>query len=285
MTHRPDRSDRRQPDSPDAGRRALPTRMGSLAASAIAMAMTMASAPVAGQDSDLLFLQQLGDQPLSGPSLSYGAPSGFGMGHGQLSFGGAVTSRRDRTGDDADASGSIAVGVGDSENLIGFETNLGIISTTNGIGKDGNIGFKAFRQLPGFTESGQSSIALGASNAVRWGDARDVDTNFFGSASTVIHLNDANPLNSVPLMLTAGYGSAVIDNEDPGGFFSAGLQVHPQISLIGSYVGDEAIAAVSVVPFVDYRASATLAVADIGGNVSDEPRVIFSVGYSFDSLF
>lgn len=230
-------------------------------------------------------VQSLGMLSAPPPSVStFGINSGFGLPGGSAFAAGALTDNRDRAGSDADGSGAIGVGFGDARDSIGADVSIGIISVDpRDFGEDGNVNARIFRQLPGITAGGVSGVALGVSNGVRWGDAKDIDRNYFVSGSTIVNLRPDS--GYTPLMLTAGYGTAIKNIErDPAAFAGVGVGFTSRFSASVSWGGDEWMAGLGIRPFLSHSAQMTLGVGD-ATNRLDGRRWIITGSWFLEDLF
>ncbi|WP_200175317.1 hypothetical protein [Ectothiorhodospira shaposhnikovii] len=236
----------------------------------------------------LEYLQALLRDPLPQPqATNFGVVTGFGLPHGSAFAAGVLTDKRERNqSSDHDGSAALGIGLGDARRLVGMEVTLGIISTTpSEFAEDGNINFKLHRVLPGLTHQGISSVAIGVGNAARWGDAREVDRNRYISASTVFNANPGNPGRPVPMMLTAGYGTAISNlGRDADDFYGLGVGLTRHFAASASWAGDEWIAGLNIKPFRQYNAQVTLAMGDVTDRV-DGRRYLLAVAWVFDELF
>lgn len=223
------------------------------------------------------------------PSVStFGIPTGFGMPHGSAFIGGAGTDRGSRgPGGDVDASAAMGVGFGDAKQWVGADLTVGIISTNptdGGFAADGNLNARLFRQLPGLVDSGVSGIAVGVSNLAPWGEAKKVEQNEFISASTLVNARHWGGGN-VPLMFTAGYGTAVKNaSRDPAGFGGVGVGLSPMFSASVSWAGDELMAGLGIQPVPGSNAQLTLGMGDITDRV-DSRRWILTASWLIEDLF
>ncbi|WP_412851422.1 hypothetical protein [Ectothiorhodospira shaposhnikovii] len=214
----------------------------------------------------LAFLRTLVRDPLPQPqATNFGVTTGFGLPHGAGFVAGVVTDKRERSRSDTDASAALGLGLGDARNAVGLEVTLGIISTTpSQFAEDGNLNVKLHRILPGLTDQGISSVAVGANNVVRWGDAREVDVNRYVAGTTVLNVNTQDPARPIPVMLTAGYGTAVSNlGRDEDGFFGLGIGLTHYLAASASWAGDEWIAGINLRPFRALNAQVTLAMGDV----------------------
>ncbi|WP_288365920.1 hypothetical protein [uncultured Marinobacter sp.] len=230
-------------------------------------------------------VQSLGMLSAPPPSVStFGINSGFGLPGGSAFAAGALTDTRDRAGSDADGSGALGFGFGDARDSIGADISIGIISVDpRDFGEDGNVNARIFRHLPGITAGGVSGVAVGVSNGLRWGDAKDINRNYFISGSTIVNLRPDS--GYTPLMLTAGYGTAIKNIErDPAAFAGVGVGLTSRFSASVSWGGDEWMAGVGIRPFLSHSAQITLGVGD-ATNRLDGRRWIITGSWFLEDLF
>jgi hypothetical protein len=117
-------------------------------------------------------------------------------------------------------------------------------------------------------------------------EATDAGESLYAAATTILPLrNDPNGfLGSVAL--TAGAGNGRFRREDDilasrervNPFFSAGVRLAEQGSLITSWTGQDLIVGLSVVPFRGVPLFVTPGVADL----TTEPRFIIGIGFGVD---
>ncbi|MCG5526121.1 hypothetical protein LRB11_14485 [Ectothiorhodospira haloalkaliphila] len=253
-----------------------------------ALAQAASAQPTITEQQFLDYLRQLAmELPPPPPQASqFGVISGFGMPHGTAFVAGVLTDRRERRSDrDYDGSAGVGVGFGNARDAVGVDVTLGIISTTpSEFAEDGNLNVKVHRQLPGLMSGGVSSVAVGVGNLVRWGDAREVDQNRYASASTLLPLSTPGG-RSVPVMLTAGHGTAISDlGREADSFFGAGVGLTSRFSATASWAGDEWITGVSWLER-DLNMQVTLAMGDATDRLGDGRRYILAVAFTLDDVF
>ncbi|NJN75025.1 MAG: hypothetical protein HC796_00605 [Synechococcaceae cyanobacterium RL_1_2] len=138
------------------------------------------------------------------PGSSFGTPSGFGAAarDGFVGLSGAVSD----TGI-VDGSAVAGFGLGNPRESIGLETALAIISLKDSFGDRGAIGLKAHHTF----ESG-IGVALGWSNAIRWGlgtqgNRGPVKETVYGVVTKRFDLQPESETNTLPLTVSAGFGT------------------------------------------------------------------------------
>lgn len=229
-------------------------------------------------------------------AATVGIPGGFGLRHGSIGFGTAITNRRDRINHDWDVSGAIGFGFGNARTGIGGEVTLGLVSmslpgTRGGggsvLGEDGNLGIKFFREFRNSRTGQVSALAIGASNALRWGDPKSVPVNYYVAGSTTFTVPWAAGMTR-PGILTLGAGTAVRNLErDPGIFGGVGLGVTSWAAVGASWMGDEAILGVNLFPQLGSHLNVQVGLyyADATRRVSPSGRFILNVSVLAKDLY
>lgn len=264
----------------------------------------LAPAPSSAQDAEAyladlraLAAQQQNRVQTQGVPLppTIGVPSGFGLGHGSIGFGAAFTNMRNRTIRDLDGSAAISFGFGNAREAVGVEVTLGLVSLTPPwsrrgnhavLGEDGNLSIKLFREFHN-TDTGQvRALAIGASNALRWGDPKTVPVNYYIAGSTSFTVPWGGNATR-PGMLTLGLGSAVRNIErDPGFFGGIAIGLTPSLSVGASWLGDEAIIGAHLSPQIGrMNLQLGLYYADATRRVSPSGRFILTIGTSVQGLY
>jgi len=204
-----------------------------------------------------------------------GIPSGFGAARGLVFFSASATNRRDRRRSGGwDASLVVGFGLGDPYKGIGITTVIEITSVSPfHFGSSGKVGLQLSRQFPLGTKW-QGAAALGLQNLVTWGDSNVLGRDWDFSFSAI---RPADEVLNFPVIVTAGYGSAVIGfRSDPGYFAGIGIGVHKNIGISLGWYGDEAIAGASFWPTPRKNLQINLGLGDILNNVSGR-RIILTV--------
>ncbi|MEM9088949.1 MAG: hypothetical protein AAGC93_09420 [Cyanobacteria bacterium P01_F01_bin.53] len=220
--------------------------------------------------------------PGSSPASGFGVPSAYGADWGDAFVGlSGVTSGRNDT--KWDGSFSTGIGFGDAIENVGVEVSVGIISL-DGFADDGTVGVKLHKVIP---QADNLAVALGWSNAIKWGDASNAEDTFYGVVTKRFNLRP-NEVNKLPLTASLGVGTgafrskgaiAVGDNT-PNVFGSLGLRVIPELSVVSGWTGSALGLGVSAAPF-DFPLVFTAGVTDVTDNTSNGPRFTASMGYSF----
>ncbi|MCT7971726.1 hypothetical protein [Laspinema olomoucense] len=221
------------------------------------------------------------------PGSSSISPTAFGPGLGQF-FWGAGFQNRTRFTDSADGTISTGFGLGNPRRTVGLQTTvtvLDLMSNRNdddGFMKRGSISFKLHRLLPN-----NFAVAVGVENAIVWGFT-DAGTSTYGVVSKTFSLreNTEEPFSRVTVSLGVGNGRFRFEddfNNDVNTvnvFGSVGVRVHPQVSAIADWSGQDLTLAASIVPFKNIPLVFTPAIADITGSAGDGARFRLGVGYS-----
>lgn len=118
------------------------------------------------------------DRRVASPSSGFLTPSAYGADSRDAYFGVAGVASGNNS--DVDGSSSLGLGFGNAADNIGVEVNAGIISLRDEFGEDGSIGVKLHRY---FADAGDLAVAVGWSNAVKWGAAENAEDTFYGVAT------------------------------------------------------------------------------------------------------
>ncbi|HET7234491.1 MAG TPA: hypothetical protein VFJ16_31050 [Longimicrobium sp.] len=219
------------------------------------------------------------------PAITVGIPSGFGADWAD-GFVGAGFQHRTRWRDRPDAGLVAGFGVGSARRNVGLEVAVSQFGTIHSCCR-GGVSVKAHRLI---VPAG-ASIAVGVENGATWGHAEgsahatDAGTSVYLVGSKVIRLrrDPAYPLGS--LSVTAGVGSGRFRTEDQvfartrtvNPFGGLSLRLARPASLLATWTGQDATAAVSVLPLGRVPLLVTPGVADL----TTRPRFILGVGYGF----
>ncbi|MEM6448899.1 MAG: hypothetical protein AAF703_01150 [Cyanobacteria bacterium P01_D01_bin.105] len=220
--------------------------------------------------------------PKPSPASGFLTPSGYGADWGDAFVGLSYVTQGD-TDTKADGSISAGLGFGNAVDNVGVEVSLGIISL-DGFGEDGTIGVKLHKIFP---QADNLAVAVGWSNAIKWGDANNSEETFYGVVTKRFDLQPGKS-NTLPLTASLGIGTgsfrstgaiAAGDNA-PNVFGSLGLRVIPEVSVVSGWTGSALGLGVSAAPF-DFPLVFTVGVSDVTGNTASGARFNASAGYSF----
>lgn len=216
------------------------------------------------------------------PSLTFGAPGAFGPQWGDLFFGlYGSTAGKARDGQ-VDGGLSAGFGIGDAEKLIsiGFSYNMGSL---NNFGESGGFDLSASRIL---YATGTTQVALGGGwqNFAQYGS--DFPSGAWGALSVYTLLQPENPINTLPMLLTAGAGGGSYrqGNASTGVFGGIGLQLAPQLGSGIAWSGVGLNVGLSFVPVPTIPLTITAQGLDLTDNSEGGTRFLLSVGYGFNFL-
>lgn len=221
------------------------------------------------------------------PGSSSISPTAFGPGFGHF-FWGAGFQHRTRFTDSSDGTISTGFGLGNPRTTVGLQTTVTVLdlvsnrSYDDGFMKRGSISFKLHRLLPN-----DFAVAVGVENAIVWGFT-DAGTSTYGVVTKRFQLRESpeEPFSRVTVSLGLGNGRFRFEddfNNDVNTvnvFGSVGVRVHPQVSAIADWSGQDLTLAASIVPFRNIPIVLTPAIADITGSAGDGVRFRLGVGYS-----
>ncbi|PZO10256.1 MAG: hypothetical protein DCF25_20880 [Leptolyngbya foveolarum] len=217
------------------------------------------------------------------PASSFLTPTAYGADWGDAYIGLAQVTEGKPADSNFDGSAAIGFGFGDAIKNVGLETSVSIISL-NGFAEDGIVGFKLHKIFP---EADNLAVALGWSNPIKWGAARQREDNFYGVVTKRFELRPSRN-NSLPLTASLGLGTGTFrstgaiaaNNNAPNVFGSVGLSVIPEVSLITSWTGSGLNLAASTAP-LNFPLVLTLGVSDLTDNTVEGPRFHSTLGYSY----
>lgn len=220
--------------------------------------------------------------PKPSPASGFLVPSAYGASQGDA-FVGLSGITAGRTEDKWDGSASVGFGLGDPEKNVGLEVSLAIISL-DGFAEDGSVGVKLHKTFP---KAGNLGVALGWSNAIKWGAAGRAEDTFYGVATKAFDLRPGKE-NPLPLTTSLGVGTgsfrslgAIEDgNNTPNLFGSLGLRIIPEVSVVSSWSGSSLGLGASAAPF-DFPLVMTAGVSDVTDNTDSGSRFNGALGYSF----
>jgi len=240
--------------------------------------------PTADELRDLLRIDpnfEIG-KPKPSPASTFLTPSAYGADQGDAFVGLSYLTQGDN---DFKSDGSISAGIGfgDAVDNVGVEVSVGIISL-DGFGDDGTIGFKLHKVFP---QADNLAVAVGWSNAIKWGDAGNAEDTFYGVVTKRFDLQP-DKSNTLPLTASLGIGTGAFrstgaiaaGNNAPNVFGSLGLRVIPEVSLVSGWTGNALGLGVSSAPF-DFPLVFTVGVSDVTGNTTSGAQFNASAGYSF----
>ncbi|MCB1343235.1 MAG: hypothetical protein KDK24_19640 [Pseudooceanicola sp.] len=227
---------------------------------------------------DLLDRLEHGRAPKVRRVSLFGIPAGFGAPRGVWFLSAAATNRRDRVfANDWDASFAVGFGLGDPVNGIGITPVIDFTSVSpHHFGESGKVGVKFSREMP-FGPDWQGAIGLDIDNIATWGDSRVLDVEWTFSVSAV---RPGGPGWTYPVMLSAGYGSAIDKGgNDPGWFAGAGIGLGETYGLSLGWYGDEAIGALNLWTGRNRNLQISLGIGDITDNVNGR-RVLLAASFA-----
>lgn len=215
-------------------------------------------------------------EPLKGaPGSSAGTPTAYGAGWGQAFIGGGLFFPFDGK---VDGSMSVGFGLGNPVKSAGLEVAFNIISLggqNNFFGDfadSGTVGLKLHRIL-----SRDTAVAVGWSNAIKWGEADIPRETIYGVVS--------QRFDALSVSVGVGSGSfrskGAINarNNDPNLFASIGYRVTPQASLVSSWTGSGLNLGASFVPFKQSPVVINAIFTDVTDNLNSSGFSL-SAGYS-----
>ncbi|MEM8604181.1 MAG: hypothetical protein AAGF24_10145 [Cyanobacteria bacterium P01_H01_bin.121] len=217
------------------------------------------------------------------PGSTAGTPTAYGAAFRDFFIGGGGTIPFE---DEGRVDGSMVVGFGLGDpTILAAEIPLNITSVGGDFGDSGFVGFKLHR----FFADAQLAIAAGWANPIKFGDAEDEPETIYGVITRPFFLRPNNPNNLMPLTVSVGVGTGDFrskgainaDDNDPNIFGSLGLQLIPQLSLVGSWTGSELNLGASAVPFRQLPFVINTIFTDVTSNLETGTGFTVSGGIGF----
>jgi hypothetical protein len=227
------------------------------------------------------------------PGSTAGTPSGYGASGGQVYVGVGLLFPLEEDSDGfPDGSYSAGFGLGDPFKSLGLEVNVNFASSGgtyfNGgefdVGTSGYMGLKLHKYL-----RDRTSVAVGWSNALKWGESSDNKDTIYGVVTRAFVLQPDNPHHQLPLTISVGFGNGgfrSLGARAAGGnnaniFGSLGLRVIPEASLVSSWTGNRLNIGTSIAPFRNRPILINALLTDISRNFDTGLGFALSAGYSF----
>ena len=195
-----------------------------------------------------------------------------------------LTSRRDALGDffhEADGSIVLGFGFGDATETVGVQVSASITSLTDSFGDSGSLSIKAARQINGLEIP--TFVGLSLDRLAGWGDGKLIDES--ATLSVTMFPTAQIGGQTYPLMITAGYGNAILEHHrEPGAFVGAGIGITENFGASLAWTGESVTVgtAFKFDALENMRFSASLedAFDQVGGQ-----RLTLSATYHFDTDF
>ena len=202
-----------------------------------------------------------------------------------LAFGAlGLSNRRESEGaffDSADGSLILGFGLGNASETVGFQFTANITSLTDNFGDSGSFSVKASRQINGLNTATFVGLSLDSLGA--WGDG------VLGDETATLMLT-VFPTASIggqtyPLMITAGYGTNVVDRRsEPGAYVGAGIGLTKNFGASLAWTGESVTLGTSF-RFDALQNFSFAASIDDAFDQVDGQRLTVSATYYFDDIF
>ena len=233
------------------------------------------------------------EPPRAFPGSTAGTPSGYGASGGQVYVGVGLLFPLEEDSDGfRDGSYSAGFGLGDPLKSVGLEVNVNFASSGGtyfkggefDVGTSGYMGLKFHKYL-----RDRTSVAVGWSNALKWGESSDNKDTIYGVVTRAFLLQPDNPHHQLPLTISVGFGNGgfrSLGARAAGGnnaniFGSLGLRVIPEASLVSSWTGNRVNVGTSIAPFRNRPIVINAILTDISRNFDTGLGFALSAGYSF----
>jgi hypothetical protein len=224
------------------------------------------------------------------PGSSFGVTSGFGLAAGQSFVSVAGVYDADGRGrvngsGRVDGSATGGIGLGNPIDSVGLEITMSLTSLNprdGTLGDSGDVGLKVHKMFPELNNLG---VALGMSNAGRWGDAKLSKHTTYAVASMDL---PARLINGHPLQASLGVGNGVYrsaksisqNTNKVNGFASLGTQINMRTAVNASWSGNELNVGMGWMPF-NAPVSLNIGITDVTNRTTEGKGYNFSIGYAF----
>jgi hypothetical protein len=224
------------------------------------------------------------------PGSSFGVTSGFGLASGQsfVSVAGVYDADgRGRTNGNGrvDGSATAGVGLGNPIDSVGLEMTMSLTSLNprdGTLGDSGDVGVKLHKMFPSMNNLG---LAVGTSNAGRWGDAKLSKRTSYAVASMDMPVS---LVNGYPLQASLGVGNGAyrsaksisLNTNKANGFASLGTQINMRTAANVSWSGNELNLGMGWMPF-NAPFTLNVGITDVTNRTVEGKGYNFSLGYAF----
>ena len=191
--------------------------------------------------------------------------------------------KRAQTGEDIDGSLAVGAAFGDAEQGIGAQVHASITSADpDDFGDSGYLGAKFGGRV--LRDWGQNYLALSISNLAPWGDSKDEPVTGRLIGTKVVRMGPFANGESYPVMLTAGIGSHVTDDEDPGVFGGIGVGLTQNLSVSLSHDGDQLHTGFGLRTDLPGKPTFSATLSDPFDD-EDDRRISLTVGFALTGLY
>ena len=196
---------------------------------------------------------------------------------------GLATDRGSLTGFPNDGNGTIVLGfgLGNVRDTVGVQVSANFTSLNEGFGNSGTLSFKLARQINGLDIP--SFVGLSLDRLAGWGDTAALDP----SATLALTLFPTVQIGgqSYPVMVTAGYGSDILDHHrEPGAYVGAGIGITANFGASIAWTGESVTVGTAfkfdALDNVRFSASVEDVFDQVGGQ-----RLTLSATYYFNDIF
>jgi hypothetical protein len=196
---------------------------------------------------------------------------------------GVATDRGTFSAFPADANGTIILGfgLGNVRDSVGVQVAANFTALDQGFGNSGTLSFKFGRQIGGLDTP--TFVGLSLDRIAGWGDSAALDE----SATLALTLFPTAHIGggSYPLMITAGYGSDILDHHrEPGAYVGAGIGITENLGASIAWTGESVTLGTAfkfdALKNVRFSASVEDAFDQVGAQ-----RLSLSATYYFNDIF
>ena len=196
---------------------------------------------------------------------------------------GMATNRGSLTEFPSDGNGTIILGfgLGNVRETVGVQMSASFTSLDSGFGNSGTLSFKAARQINGLDMP--TFVGLSLDRLAGWGNSAALEE----SATLALTMFPTAQIGgqTYPLMITAGYGSAILDHHrEPGAYVGAGIGLTENFGASIAWTGESVTVGTAfkfdALENVRFSASVEDAFDQVGGQ-----RLTISATYYFNDVF
>lgn len=225
------------------------------------------------------------------PGANFGVTTGYGLAAGQAFVGLSALYDDDGRGRingtrRVDGSASAGIGFGDPVKGIALEMTMSVMSTNpgdSGFGDSGDVGLKVHKIFPHLHNLG---VAVGWSNAGKWGSAQTAKDTVYAVASMDLPVQ---LVSDYPLQATLGMGNGTFrsarslaeNTNKVNTFGSLGTQLSQRTAVSASWSGNALNVGVGLLPF-DAPVSVMLGITDVTKRTAEGKGYNLNIGYSFN---
>lgn len=183
--------------------------------------------------------------------------------------------------DDLNGTVVLGFGLGNVRDTVGVQVSANFTDLSDGFGNSGTLSVKAARQITGLDVP--TFVGLSLDRLAGWGNSAALDT----STTLAVTMFPTAQIGgqSYPLMITAGYGTDILDHRrEPGAYVGAGIGITENFGASVAWTGESVTVgtafAFGALDNVRFSASVEDAFDQVGAQ-----RLTLSATYYFNDIF